>query len=66
MSRKIALTNGQHTIVDDEDYGWLSRYIWHLDESGYAVTYIGDPETGEIVQCFMHNMIMARVLAEQN
>jgi hypothetical protein len=28
--KQIPLGNGQHAIVDDEDYGWLSRYQWYL------------------------------------
>lgn len=25
----IPLTQGKHTLVDDEDYGWLMLYKWH-------------------------------------
>lgn len=28
--KQIPLTNGQHAIVDDEDYEWLSGYEWYL------------------------------------
>lgn len=35
----IPLTNGQNTMVDDEDYEWLSQYTW------YACY---DPKRGDI------------------
>ncbi len=37
MTRQINLTNGQHAIVDDEDYAHLLAYHWCLDNTGYAV-----------------------------
>lgn len=35
--RHIALSNGLTTIVDDEDYGWLSRYSWHYGGNKHVV-----------------------------
>ena len=29
MSRLIPLTKGQHAIVDDADFDWLSQWTWH-------------------------------------
>lgn len=37
MARKIPLTQGKYTIVDDADYEWLSQYNWQVDSDGYAV-----------------------------
>lgn len=33
MARKIELTQGKHAIVDDEDYGWVSQWKWHVHRS---------------------------------
>lgn len=43
--KKIPLTHGYFTLVDDEDYEWLSRYAWHYckgkrTSTGYAATNI--------------------------
>ena len=40
--KEILLKNKQkqiiaHTLVDDEDYEWLSQWKWHKDHSGYAI-----------------------------
>jgi hypothetical protein len=32
----IQLTQGKTTIVDDEDYAFLSQFKWCIDSSGYA------------------------------
>jgi hypothetical protein len=36
MSKIIYLTKGQHTVVDDDDYDFLSRWKWYTDRDGYA------------------------------
>lgn len=38
MSKLIRLLNGGFTIVDDEDYLWISKYRWYC-LNGYAVRY---------------------------
>ena len=32
---------GQYVKVSPEDYAWLSRYSWHINKQGYAITKIG-------------------------
>ena len=32
MSRLITLTQGQSAIVDDDQYEWLSRFLWYAHE----------------------------------
>lgn len=34
----IELTKGYKAIVDDEDYDWLIKFNWHINNSGYAIT----------------------------
>jgi HNH endonuclease len=61
MSRLIPLTRGQHTIVDDEDFDWLTQWKWQAKwntctRSFYAVHSI---KTGKGVTKFaMHRIIM--------
>ncbi|TXH58878.1 MAG: HNH endonuclease [Desulfurellales bacterium] len=33
MSKEIQLTKGFTTIVDDDDYEWLSQWQWHAHQS---------------------------------
>ena len=36
MSKVIKLSKGKATLVDDEDFNWLSRWRWHFNSNGYA------------------------------
>lgn len=39
----IPLTQGQHAIVDDEDYDFLTQWKWKVDKYGYATRSICNP-----------------------
>ena len=36
--KQIPLSNGKFSLVDDEDFAWLSKFKWHFNE-GYARTH---------------------------
>ena len=42
---------GKFTKVDPSDYVWLSRFSWHLNKNGYAVTKINGKHKS------MHRMV---------
>lgn len=35
--REILLSSGSVTIVDDDDYDFLSRFMWTETDNGYAI-----------------------------
>lgn len=37
MTKRIPLTQGKFSIVDDEDYEFLMQWKWHINSNGYAV-----------------------------
>lgn len=57
--KEILLTQGKFAIVDDDDYGWLSRWKWHAthhkDGNWYAVHTTERPEHKHLL---MHRVIM--------
>ncbi len=49
MSKRIPLTWGQFAIVDDDDFGWLSKHKWLAmrdEKYGYVAVRI---ENGEVI-----------------
>ena len=59
--KQIPLTQGQFTLVDDADYGWLNHYKWyaHKDHSGnfYAIRQ-SSKKNGERFTIHMHRVIL--------
>lgn len=58
----ITCKNGEKVMVDDEDYDFLSRFIWYmgseLDHGGYPCCFIyGKGNTRK--QIFMHQLVMS-------
>lgn len=46
--KKIKLTQERFAIVDDRDFGWLSKYKWCVNSKNYVINRIGT----------MHKLIM--------
>lgn len=66
--REITLTKGRVTLVDDQDYSWLSKYNWHHRSSAgskeYAQTSLYVGKRGKRYaqrNVLMHRMIMGVV-----
>lgn len=55
MTRTIFLTKGAVTVVDDEDFEWLSQHKWYAT-TGYAARWMKRPEGG-FVRVHMHREI---------
>lgn len=62
MARSIPLTKGHYTLVDDEDYAWLSQWDWHAgtDDSGsvYAVRNVHSGDRAQRRKVLMHRQIL--------
>ncbi len=56
MPRSIPVTRGLTTLVDDEDYTWLSQYTWHCTHNGYAASRIH--LNGGYPYLYMHRLIL--------
>lgn len=50
----LLLNRGRSTIVDDEDYKWLSQWRWFCSTKGYAVRWL--PRHEKLL--YMHRIIM--------
>lgn len=56
MTQSIELTKGYYAIVDDEDYGPLSRWKWTADERPDGQVYARRVEAG--TKIYMHRFIL--------
>jgi len=56
MPRSIPVTRGLTTLVDDENYAWLSQYTWHCTHNGYAASRIH--LNGGYPYLYMHRLIL--------
>jgi hypothetical protein len=56
---KIKLTQGQFTLVDEEDFNYLNQWKWHLGKGGYAYRrkYLSDGKDG-FVSVYMHRLLL--------
>lgn len=54
--KEIKLTQGKVTLVDDEDFEWLSQWKWCIGNDGYAVRAIR--LNGKQKTLFMHRVVM--------
>ena len=55
MAKKIPLTQGKFTVVEDTDYEWLNQWKWRFDSCGYAART--DRSTGKTITIRMHRLI---------
>lgn len=60
--KEIVCKNGEVVLVDDDDHGFLSRFIWYMGSEvtrgGYPCCFVyGKMNTRK--QIFMHQLIMA-------
>jgi len=54
--KKIRLTRGRFTAVDDKDYEALNRYKWFYHTTGYAMTWVRDRNGRRMIR--MHRLIL--------
>lgn len=56
MPRKILLTQGKYTLVDDKDYEWLNQWKWHITKKGYAARNYWEGKITKNIK--MHRLIL--------
>lgn len=55
MSREICLTKGLSTIIDDDDYDWISGMEWYTQVDSRGKMYAATSIMGDIV--YLHRLI---------
>ena len=62
----ISLSNSnEQAIVGDNDYEWISQWIWQLSDEGYAVRYQCDLATKKQVLILMHYEIKKKMFRDR-
>lgn len=64
---RINLSNGGHTIVDAEDYDYLTQWKWNKNRTGYARRTASRSKNG-ITKChdiFLHTEVIERKLGRK-
>lgn len=56
--KMIKLTKDKETIVDDEDYEYLSQFKWQVSSNGYAVRWVLKHEIHHTQTYFMHRLLL--------
>lgn len=54
--KKISISNGKFTIIDDEDYEKCSKYKWTYHPSNYA--YRHESVNGKIIRVYLHRFLL--------
>jgi hypothetical protein len=57
MTREIVLNNGMVTLVDDDDYEWVSKHRWTYQKMGGYVKRSHRPQ-GKVVTLMLHREVM--------
>lgn len=63
--RKIFLSQGKISLVDDEDYESLSKYKWYYNNIGYAVRDIWDKVIKKKKSIYLARSLMGDILPNQ-
>lgn len=53
--KRIKLTQGKFTLVDNGDFEWLNQWKWYLNSKGYAMR--GKRISGKQIMILMHRLI---------
>ena len=56
--RKIKLTQGKYTLVDDSNFEWLNKWEWHFTYYGYAARTTGSSKNKDKKGILMHRLII--------
>ena len=63
MSKRIELTQGQHTTVDDKDYDYLMKWKWYAIRSRYTFYAVRNQKKSEVKETkkliYMHRLLLS-------